>query len=66
MSCCHDLVGPQEIATQLHVQPQTVHAWNHRGHLPAPHHTISGVPLWHWPTIQTWAAETGRLEPTTT
>ncbi|HET7329143.1 MAG TPA: hypothetical protein VFJ14_17870 [Nocardioidaceae bacterium] len=55
------LVGPQEIAELLGVQTATVHRWMARDLLPDPTQRISGVPIWHWPLIESWARDTGRL-----
>lgn len=58
----NDLVGPQEIAEGLRVSRATVHAWRYRGLLPPPEWVISGVPIWRWSVIETWADDTGRLK----
>ena len=55
-----DIVGLKEIAERLNVKPQTAAAWKHRGLLPQPEWTVSGVPAWRWSTIAWWAASTGR------
>ena len=55
-----DIVGLKEIAERLDVKPQTAAAWKHRGLMPEPEWTISGVPAWRWSTIAYWAASTGR------
>lgn len=54
-------VGAAEIAERLHVRPQTVHTWRHRGVMPAPRWTVSGQPAWDWADIEEWARRTGRL-----
>ena len=54
-------VGASEIAKRLRVRPQTVHAWRHRGRLPAATWTVSGQPAWDWAEIEEWARRTGRL-----
>lgn len=55
-----DIVGLKEIAERLGVKQQTAAAWNHRGNLPKPEGTVSGMPAWSWRTIAIWAAQTGR------
>ena len=55
-----DLVGLLEIADRLGVAHQTVRQWRRRGLLPAPSWVVSGVPIWEWTTIRTWAQTTGR------
>jgi len=56
-------VGLAEIAERLGVARQTVDAWRTRGRLPAPRWTVGGRPAWAWCDIETWAVETGRLDP---
>lgn len=56
-----DLVGPHEIADRLSVRVSTVHQWRQRDVLPEPEAVISGVPIWHWKTVEKWARKTGRL-----
>lgn len=65
-----DPVGPQEIAERLGVSIETVHSWRKRARRgtypnaePIPNETItvSGIPLWGWKAIRTWAETTGRL-----
>jgi hypothetical protein len=55
-----DIVGLKEIAERLSVKQQTAAAWKHRGLLPEPEGTVSGMPAWRWSTIAYWAASTGR------
>ena len=64
-----DPVGPQEIADRLEVSIETVHSWRKRARLgtypnaqpiPDPAITISGIPVWGWAAIRTWAEATGR------
>lgn len=55
-----DIVGLKEIADRLNVKQQTAAAWKHRGLLPEPEGTVSGMPAWRWSTIAYWAANTGR------
>jgi predicted nucleotidyltransferase component of viral defense system len=38
-----------------------VHQWRKRKLLPLPSAIISGVPVWEWPAIATWARSTSRL-----
>ena len=57
----NDLVGPGEVAERLDVKRTTVHVWRQRQLMPDPLVTVSGVPLWLWPTVRAWAAETRRL-----
>ena len=47
-----DLVGPAEIAARINVPRSTVLGWGHRGLLPEPYATISGVPAWIWSEVQ--------------
>lgn len=56
--------GPHEVAALAGVRPQTVAIWRqrHRGEMPDPDATISGVPLWLEDTIIPWLRETSRLE----
>ena len=54
-------VGPVEIAERLGVARATVDTWRQRGVLPAPDWHVSGRPLWDWPTVESWARDTGRL-----
>jgi hypothetical protein len=56
-----DPVGELEIADRLGVTAHTLHQWVHEGLLPEHRWTVSGRPAWNWPTIETWARETGRL-----
>jgi len=63
------LVGTKEIAARLGVaRPQVVHDWRRRHGddseypFPAPIATVSGVHVWYWPEVQTWAKATGRLK----
>ena len=59
-----DIVGIADIADRLVVRQQTAAAWNHRGLLPSPAGYVSGLPWWHWRTIERWAKATGRDVPT--
>lgn len=59
-----DVVGTNEIADRLGVQPGTVWQWRQRGLLPKPEWTVSTVPAWNWATVRAWAIETGRLPAT--
>jgi hypothetical protein len=56
-----DIMGTQEIAALLQVQPATVSQWRHRRLLPAPWRTVSGTPLWLRATVEEWARETERM-----
>ena len=56
-----DIVGEKEIAQRLRVAPNTVHQWSKRARLPAADGRVSGMPAWHWNTIESWARATGRL-----
>jgi hypothetical protein len=56
-----DPVGVADIATRLDVRRQTVAVWKVRGLLPEPTWPRQAGPLWDWPTIETWAKETGRV-----
>ncbi len=56
-----DPVGELEIGRRLGERPQTVAQWHFRVHLPPPRWTVSGRPAWHWPDVEQWARETGRL-----
>lgn len=55
--------GPREVAALTNVQPSTVAIWRqrHRGDMPEPDVTISGVPLWLEDTIVAWLETTGRM-----
>jgi hypothetical protein len=57
------LVGAPEIAARLGIRhAETVHAWRRRYRdFPAPVVTLRKVMLWHWPAVERWARETGRL-----
>jgi hypothetical protein len=57
-----DPVGLREIARRLHVSPNTVRVWRVRNRFPAPVCKVSNVPLWPWPQVERWAADTGRLQ----
>jgi hypothetical protein len=54
-SAYDELVGPKEIAAKLGIASANVRQWQHRGILPEPATVRSGVPLWEWETIRTWA-----------
>src|ERR1700730_14465547 len=56
-----DIVGEKEIAERLKVAPNTVHQWSKRALLPAADGRVSGMPAWHWATVESWARATGRL-----
>lgn len=56
-----DIVGRQEISQRLGVELHTVDVWRQRGIFPEPDLTVSGRPLWAWPTIEVWARETKRI-----
>lgn len=56
-----DPVGLSDIADRLGVSRDTTKHWKLRGVLPAPKWTVSGRPVWDWPTIERWARKTGRL-----
>lgn len=56
-----DLVGTREIANRLGKAIKTVQHWRQRDMLPAPLAVLAGGPVWSWPTIAGWAADTGRL-----
>ncbi len=57
-----DPVGLAEIAQRLRVQRDTVDKWRARHLLPQPTWpSVGGRPAWHWPVIETWARDTGRL-----
>lgn len=43
-------MGLKEIADRLNVKQQTAAAWKHRGLLPEPEGTVSGMPAWRWST----------------
>lgn len=55
-----DPVGPKEIADRLEVSVNTVHSWRNRDAIIDPDVVISGVPVWSWDRIASWALETGR------
>lgn len=55
-----ELLGPDEVADLLQVARNTLAQWRHRGHLPAPDLTLSGLPIWERHTVTEWAAMTGR------
>ncbi len=54
-------LGIGEIAALLKVKPGTVDQWRYRKVLPEPDLTVSGVPMWWAPTIESWARATGRM-----
>jgi predicted site-specific integrase-resolvase len=56
-----DPVGLLEIAERLGVARQTPRMWHHRGLLPAPRWTVSGMPAWEWADVAEWARSTGRI-----
>lgn len=56
-----DPVSLAEIAHRLKVRLQTPRMWRHRGVMPPPLFTVSGVPVWDWPTVEDWARRTRRL-----
>lgn len=56
-----ELVDLQAIADRLGVPKNTVNVWRYRKLLPAPDVELALGPVWYWPTIETWARETGRL-----
>lgn len=68
-----DVVGELEIAARLKVEVQTVAQWRYRGKnragakaragfepFPPSRWTVSGLPAWYWPDVETWAIKTGR------
>ena len=56
------LMGTQEVAALLEVDPKTVTQWRQRDlGFPDPDLTLSGSPIWREATIRKWAKETGRL-----
>lgn len=57
-----DVVGPREVAGRLGVGVSAVSNWQTRDQrFPRPVARVSGVPLWTWGAVETWAAATGRL-----
>jgi hypothetical protein len=56
-----DPVSCDEIGRRLKVRPQTPHQWRKRGVLPPALFTVSGIPVWDWAMIESWARDTGRL-----
>lgn len=57
------LVGTSEIAKRLGLKRYNlVNDWIRRYEdFPTPIATVSGVKVWDWPDIETWARATGRL-----
>lgn len=58
------VIGLQEIAALLEVEPRTATQWNWRGLLPPPDGSVSGSPAWRRSTILRWAEKTGRMPKT--
>lgn len=67
-----DIVGPREIANRLDVTHQLVSQWMKRGwpagkrgaapvKSPKAIAVVSGVTIFHWKDVETWAIATGRL-----
>ncbi len=56
-----DIVGRQEIADRLRVQPRTVSQWKWRQVLPKADFRLAGGDVWLWETIRDWARDTDRL-----
>lgn len=57
-----DPVGLKEIGERLGgVRRGTLDSWRTRRVLPEPRWIVGGWPAWHWPDIERWARETGRL-----
>ena len=54
-------LGRAEIGELLGVRTATVSQWAARDLLPAPDGRISGSPVWHRETVETWAKATGRM-----
>ncbi len=51
-----DLVGINEIAQRLEIQPNTVHAWRTRhADFPAPVADLAMGPVWRWGDVLTWS-----------
>jgi ParB family transcriptional regulator, chromosome partitioning protein len=53
-------LGVSEVAELLGVKVAAIHQRRHRGTLPAPDLSVSGVPLWWADTIERWARQTRR------
>jgi hypothetical protein len=58
-----ELVGTAEIAERLRVRsPELVHAWRRRHpDFPEPVARLRIGFVWHWPDVERWARQTGRL-----
>jgi hypothetical protein len=56
-----DIVGPVEIAQRLSVGTSAIRQWRRRNLLPPVLTTVSGMDLWDWQIVETWARNTGRL-----
>jgi hypothetical protein len=57
------LVGAAEIADRLGLShAQTVHTWRRRhSDFPEPVLRLKQALIWHWPDVEEWARQTGRL-----
>lgn len=57
------LVGAAEIAERLNLShPQSVHTLRRRHpEFPDPVAMLSVMFVWHWPDVERWAKDTGRL-----
>ena len=60
-----ELMGPDEVAALLVVKRNTIAQWRHRGKLPEPYATLSGMPIWRRGDVMAWAVDTCRevVEP---
>lgn len=60
-----ELIGPDELATLLCVQRNTIVQWRKRGQLLEPFMTLSGMPIWRKADVRDWAKLAGKALATT-
>ena len=56
-----DIVGTDDFAARLGVQPATIRTWIRRGQIPPPRWRLAGRAMWNWEEVEAWAANSGRL-----
>jgi hypothetical protein len=57
------VLGINDIAQLLRVQPDTVHKWRKRDLLPAPPWSVNGLPAWPREQVIRWAIERTGTSP---
>lgn len=55
-----ELLGPAEVADLLHVTRAAIRKMRERGQLPTPAFELSGLPVWYFGDVRSWAIRTGR------